>query len=58
MKWKIKEERIMKQRKQIYLNKITKSGQVAINQCPECEGTNLNENATVCWDCHASDYAG
>ena len=28
----------MKQRKQIYLNKITKSGQVAINQCPECEG--------------------
>ena len=27
-------------------------------QCPECEGTNLNENATVCWDCHASDYAG
>ena len=28
----------MKKRKQVYLNKITKSGQITINQCPECEG--------------------
>ena len=25
--------------------------------CPECEGSNLNEDHTVCWDCMASDYA-
>tara|TARA_Y100000296_G_C5080148_1_gene209516 strand:- start:39 stop:200 length:162 start_codon:yes stop_codon:yes gene_type:complete len=24
--------------------------------CPECEGANLNESGTVCWDCTASDY--
>ena len=24
--------------------------------CPECNGTNLNEERTVCWDCTASDY--
>jgi len=24
--------------------------------CPECEGSNLNEDHTVCWDCMASDY--
>ena len=28
----------MKKRKQVYLNKVTKSGQITINQCPECEG--------------------
>ena len=22
-----------------------------IPQCPECEGINLNEEGTVCWDC-------
>jgi len=27
-----------------------------IPQCPECEGTNLNEAGTTCWDCDASDY--
>ena len=25
--------------------------------CPECEGSNLNEDHTICWDCMASDYA-
>ena len=24
--------------------------------CPECSGTNLNANQTLCWDCSASDY--
>ena len=24
--------------------------------CPECEGSNLNEDHTICWDCMASDY--
>ena len=24
--------------------------------CPECEGSNLNENHTVCWDCSAIDF--
>ena len=24
--------------------------------CPECDGTNLNEEGIVCWDCSASDY--
>ena len=25
--------------------------------CPECEGSNLNEDHTICWDCMASAYA-
>jgi len=25
--------------------------------CPECEGVNLNEDRTVCWDCQTADYA-
>ena len=24
--------------------------------CPECEGSNLNEDHTECWDCSAADY--
>ena len=24
--------------------------------CPECDGVNLNEDRTVCWDCQAEDY--
>jgi len=24
--------------------------------CPECNGTNLNDAVTLCWDCLASDY--
>ncbi len=27
-------------------------------ECPECEGTNLNEDGTVCFDCQASDIVG
>lgn len=23
--------------------------------CPECEGTNLNEDGTLCWDCETPD---
>tara|TARA_Y100000310_G_scaffold34266_1_gene32427 strand:- start:3584 stop:3832 length:249 start_codon:yes stop_codon:yes gene_type:complete len=30
--------------------------ELELPQCPECEGTNLNEDATVCWDCTASEY--
>ena len=26
--------------------------------CPECDGSNLNEERTRCWDCTASDYQG
>ena len=25
--------------------------------CPECEGSNLNEDHTICWECMASDYS-
>ena len=25
-------------------------------QCPECDGKNLNEDMTVCFDCQAEDY--
>ena len=25
-------------------------------QCPECDGKNLNEDLTVCFDCQAEDY--
>ena len=24
--------------------------------CPECEGRNLTEDQTKCWDCMAMDY--
>ena len=24
--------------------------------CPECEGVNLNEDKTICYDCQAADY--
>ena len=24
--------------------------------CPECEGSNLNEDHTECWDCSALDF--
>jgi hypothetical protein len=27
-----------------------------MNECPECEGTNLNEDKTICYDCQAADY--
>jgi len=27
-----------------------------MNECPECEGTNLNEAQTICYDCQAADY--
>ena len=26
--------------------------------CLECDGTNLNEEETLCWDCASSDYQG
>ena len=26
--------------------------------CPECEGDNLTEDKTQCFDCQAEDYAG
>jgi RNA polymerase subunit RPABC4/transcription elongation factor Spt4 len=26
-------------------------------KCPECTGTNLNEDRTLCWDCSAGDYS-
>ena len=25
-------------------------------RCPECDGTQLSEDAGICWDCSASDY--
>ena len=28
----------------------------ANHRCPECQGTNLNEDRTLCWDCSANDY--
>jgi hypothetical protein len=24
--------------------------------CPECEGINLNEDLTICYDCSAGDF--
>ena len=27
-----------------------------MNECPECEGTNLNEDKTLSYDCQAADY--
>ena len=29
-----------------------------IEMCPDCQGSNLNEDKTKCWDCTASDYQG
>ena len=29
-----------------------------IGKCPECDGTNLNEDSTVCFDCQTSDIVG
>jgi len=29
-----------------------------MNECPECEGINLNEDKTICYDCQAADYQG
>ena len=29
-----------------------------IEKCPECEGTNLNEDSTVCFDCQVLDIVG
>ena len=26
--------------------------------CPECDGSRLSEDRTICWDCQASDYLG
>lgn len=25
-------------------------------RCPECDGSNLNEEKTICWDCQSFDY--
>ena len=25
-------------------------------ECPECEGSNLNEEGTICFDCQGADY--
>ena len=25
-------------------------------ECPECEGTNLNEEGTICFECQSADY--
>ena len=25
-------------------------------ECPECDGKNLNEDMTVCFDCQTEDY--
>ena len=30
--------------------------EIELAQCPECDGTNLTEDATKCFDCYASDY--
>lgn len=24
-----------------------------VDECPECTGTNLNEEKTLCWDCES-----
>ena len=29
---------------------------LGLNRCPECEGTNLNEEETQCFDCQRKDY--
>ena len=29
-----------------------------IELCSDCQGSNLNEDKTKCWDCAASDYQG
>ena len=29
---------------------------LGLNRCPECEGSNLNEEATHCFDCERRDY--
>jgi len=29
-----------------------------VGECPECEGTNLNEDSTVCFDCQVLDIVG
>jgi ribosomal protein L37AE/L43A len=28
----------------------------SVEECPECTGTNLNEEKTLCWDCSAKDW--
>ena len=29
-----------------------------VKECPECDGTNLNEDNTVCFDCQVLDIVG
>ena len=29
---------------------------LAVATCPECDGTQLSEDGTICFDCQASDY--
>ena len=28
-----------------------------VETCPECEGSNLNEERTICFDCNVADEA-
>ena len=55
----------MKKRKQIYLNKITKSGQVNNHECPACEGEGVQlgdyEQGQIdikVWPCSLCDGLG
>ncbi len=34
----------------------TLTEELEVIHCLECDGTNLNEEETLCWDCASSDY--
>tara|TARA_R110002020_G_scaffold91061_1_gene221372 strand:+ start:596 stop:1117 length:522 start_codon:yes stop_codon:yes gene_type:complete len=47
-RWKKTDERLAKEREEVLsLDEVT--------ECPECTGTNLNEDKTMCWDCNGRD---
>ena len=37
------------------IQKLISESESEMETCPECEGSNLNEDHTKCWDCSASD---
>ena len=38
------------------IQELISESESEMETCPECEGSNLNENHTVCWDCSAIDF--
>ena len=34
---------------------VAKPEKEEVTECPECTGTNLNEDKTICWDCNGRD---